>query len=171
MASRKYLKFGLRADRNLADLSDSTLAVDNLLNNLASGSNAFGESYNFTSADISPIRQLSSTDLIDIVDPDDGLPKILTDLEASVPVYSASEVSDDPLTGTQLVQPQVTLQDYINRFKVVLGDPPFINGGSGPFTEYVHPSRITNITGDINNFTINLTPSTNAINDLVVGNR
>ena len=79
MAARKYLKFGLRADRNLADLSDSTLAVDNLLDNLASGSNVFGESYNFTSADISPIRQLSSTDLIDVVDPDDGLPKILTD--------------------------------------------------------------------------------------------
>lgn len=171
MASRKYLKFGLRADRNLSDLSDSTIAVDNLLDNLASGSNIFGESYNFSSADISPIRQLSSTDLVDIIDPDDDLPKILTDLEASIPTYDASSVSDDPLTGVQPVQPQVTLQDYINRFKVVLGDPPFINGGSGPFAEYVHPSRITNMTGDISNFTVSLTPSTNPINDLVVGNR
>jgi len=171
MASRKYLKFGLRADKNLADLSDSTIAVDNILDNLASGSNIFGESYNFSSADISPIRQLSSTDLVDIIDPDDDLPKILTDLEASIPVYDASSVSDDPLTGIQPVQPQVTLQDYINRFKVVLGDPPFINGGSGPFAEYVHPLRITNMTGDISNFTVSLTPSTNAINDLVVGNR
>ena len=171
MASRKYLKFGLRADRNLADLSDSTIAVDNLLDNLASGSNVFGESYNFSSADISPIRQLSSTDLVDIIDPDDDLPKILTDLEASIPTYDASSVSDDPLSGVQPVQPQVTLQDYINRFKVVLGDPPFINGGSGPFAEYVHPLRITNMTGDISNFTVSLTPSTNPINDLVVGNR
>ncbi len=171
MATRKYLKFGLRADKDLSDLTNSKIAVDNILNNLASGSNVFGQAYSFSSDDIAPIRELASTALIDIIDPNDALPKILTDLEGSVSKYDASVVPGDPKSGFQNIQPQVTLQDHLNRFKVVFGSPPFIAGGSGPTSDYIHSSRLTYITGDIDNFTINLTPTTNARNDLVIGNR
>lgn len=171
MATRKYLKFGLRADKDLSDLTNSKIAVDNILNNLASGSNVFGQAYTFSSDDISPIRELSSTDLQDIIDPVDNLPKILTDMEGSISKYSADAVPDDPKSGFQNIQPQVTLQDHLNRFKVVFGSPPFIAGGSGPTSDFIHSSRLTTITGDIDNFTINLTPTTNARNDLVIGNR
>lgn len=171
MTSRKYLKFGLRADKNLSDLSDPGLAVGNLLNDLASGQNLIGTPYLFTTQDILPLRNLSSTDLIDIVDPNTDLSKILTDMEGSVDTFDADILPGFYQTGAQIIQPQITLQDYINRFKVVLGDPPFLDGGSGPTTVYIHPQRLTPITGDISNFTINLDPATNANHDLVVGNR
>tara|TARA_A200000159_G_scaffold94568_1_gene87739 strand:- start:1293 stop:4196 length:2904 start_codon:yes stop_codon:yes gene_type:complete len=171
MTSRKYLKFGLRADKNLSDLSDPGLAVGNLLDNLASGQNLLGLPFGFTTADILPLRNLSSTDLIDIIDPESNLPKILIDMEGSVTTFDADAIENFHQTGSQTIQPQITLQDYINRFKVVLGDPPFLQGGSGPFADYVHPSRVTNITGDISNFTVNLDPLTNSNHDLVVGNK
>jgi len=171
MASRKYIKFGLRADKNLADLNNPTTAIDNVLDDLASGSNILGENFSFSSGDILPLRSLMSTDIKDTVDPRTKLPKIFTDMEGSVDEYNADIVQGSLVKGSQIIQPQITLQDRLNRHKMVLGDPPFIGGGPGPIIDFISSDRITKLCGDINNFTINLTPLLNPNFDLKVGNR
>lgn len=171
MASRKYIKFGLRADKNLADLNNPTTAIDNVLDDLSSGRNVLGENFSFSSGDILPLRSLMSTDIKDTVDPRTRLPKIFTDLEGSVDEYNADIVQGSLVKGSQIIQPQITLQDRLNRHKIVLGDPPFIGGGPGPTIDFVSSDRITGFCGDINNFTINLIPITNPDFDLKVGNR
>ena len=162
MANRRYLKFGLRADKNLIDLGNTAEAVDNLIDGLAVGSDVFGNPYRFTSVDLAPLRTLSSTDLGEVVNPGDNLPQILRNLSGSVKTISSAELDPEliDVVGQIVVQPQVTLQDRINRFKSVLGDPPFISGGSGPFVEYVHPSRLTQFTGSYNDLLINIKPLT-----------
>lgn len=171
MASRKYIKFGLRADKNLADLNNPTTAIDNCLDDLAFGNNVLGEKFTFSSGDILPLRSLITTDVKDTVNPSTGLPKIFTDMEGSVLSYNADLVPGSLVNGIQSVQPQVTLQDHISRYKIVLGDPPFVGGGSGPLIDFIDPSRITDFCGDISNFEIELTPGTDPDKDLIVGNR
>ena len=87
--ARKYIKFGLRADKNLADLTDPGQAVDNLLDDQAVGSNKLGESFTLSSVDILPLRSFAGLDLVDTIDPSNELPKALTDLEGSIPQYIA----------------------------------------------------------------------------------
>lgn len=171
MASRKYIKFGLRADKNLADLNNPTTAIDNCLDDLAFGSNVLGEKFTFSSGDILPLRSLITTDVKDTINTTTGLPKIFTDMEGSVLSYNADLVPGSLVNGIQSVQPQVTLQDHISRYKIVLGDPPFVGGGAGPLIDYVDPTRITNFCGDISNFEIELTPGTDSEKDIIVGNR
>ena len=170
MANRRYQKFGLRADKNLVDLGSSTEAIDNLLDGLATGTDVFGVPFQFSSKDILPIRSLIATDLNQILGEDSNLPKILTDMAGSVEVISAGELSEDAqITGSVVpIQPQVTLQDRLNRFKSVLGDPPFISGGSGPSALYITSSRLTPLTGSFSNLEFDLKPSTGR--DVVVGN-
>lgn len=164
MANRRYIKFGLRADKNLIDLGNTAEAVDNLIDGLAVGSDTFGNPYRFTSVDLAPLRTLSSTDLGAILNPNDNLPQILRNLSGSVKTVSSAELDPDliDVVGQLVVQPQVTLQDRINRFKSVLGDPPFISGGSGPYVEYVHPIRLTQFTGTYDDLLINIKPLTQA---------
>jgi hypothetical protein len=169
--ARKYIKFGLRADKNLADLTDPGQAVDNLLDDQAIGSNKLGEAFTFSSIDILPLRSFAGLDLKDTIDPSNELPKALTDLEGSIPQYNADIAGNGIDTGIQDIVPQVTLQDYINRFKVVLGDPPFAAGGSGPFITYVDPNRITDFIGDSVNFQFVIKPTTDPKFDLRVGNK
>ncbi len=169
--ARKYIKFGLRADKNLADLTDPGQAVDNLLDDQAIGSNKLGESFSFSSVDILPLRAFAGLDLKDTIDPSNELPKALTDLEGSIPQYNADIAGNGIDTGIQDIVPQVTLQDYINRFKVVLGDPPFAAGGSGPFITYVDPNRITDFIGANTNFQFTIKPTTDPKLDLRVGNK
>ena len=171
MASRKYIKFGLRADKNLADLNNPTTAINNVLDDLASGNNVLGEKFSFSSGDILPLRSLMSTDIKDTVDPITQLPKIFTDLEGSVDEYNADIVAGSLVSGSQIIQPQITLQDRLSRHKIVLGDPPFVGGGPGPVIDFVSSDRITRFCGDINNFTINLKPLLNPNFDIKVGNR
>lgn len=169
--ARKYIKFGLRADKNLADLTDPGQAVDNLLDDQAVGSNKLGESFTLSSVDILPLRSFAGLDLVDTIDPSNELPKALTDLEGSIPQYNADIAGNGIDTGIQDIVPQVTLQDYINRFKVVLGDPPFAAGGSGPFITYVDANRITDFIGASTNFQFTIQPTTDPKFDLRVGNK
>lgn len=170
MANRRYQKFGLRADKNLIDLGSSTEAVDNLLDGLATGTDVLGVPFQFSSKDILPLRSLIATDLNQILDQNTNLPKILTDMSGSMETISAGELSEDAqITGDVVViQPQITLQDRINKFKSVLGDPPFISGGSGPSALYVTSSRLTPMTGSFSDLEFDLKPSTGR--DVVVGN-
>ncbi len=169
--ARKYIKFGLRADKNLADLNDPGQAVDNLLDDQAIGSNRLGEAFSFSSIDILPLRSFAGLDLKDTIDPSNALPKALTDLEGSIPRYNADIAGNGIDTGIQDIAPQVTLQDYLNRFKVVLGDPPFAAGGTGPLITYVDSSRITSFIGQSINFQFTIKPLTDTKFDLRPGNK
>jgi hypothetical protein len=142
--NRKYLKFGLRADRNLADLTDATSAINNLINDLSVQVDVFGNATGFTTLDIAPLSQISSTDIAST------LPSISGQIPIAFQWLDSSPEFIDVTTGTApnqvttnvLVQPQVTLQDLINRQKAVLGDPPFEAGGDGPNATLIPSTRL-----------------------------
>ena len=136
MAS-KYIKFGLRSDRNLADLENPAEALGNLLNNISTQVDENGSPTGFNTSDLSPIVGLRNTGLADNVTID-GTSIDLSSLNNSLVEYT-------PLaspTTTLEVQPRITIQDNINNFKSVLVDPPWINGGDGPITKFIPASRI-----------------------------
>ncbi len=128
----KYIKFGLRADKNLADLTSPPQALANVLDNNSSALDEFGNKSGFTITDISTTIGLRNTGLADFTN-EAGQSSDLAGLNGSL-------VSFTNLAGSnQLVEPLVTLQDNISNFKSVLGDPPWINGGDGLIC-YVIPS-------------------------------
>ena len=128
----KYIKFGLRADKNLADLTSPSQALANVLDNNSAALDEFGNKSGFTITDISTTIGLRNTGLADFTN-EAGQSSDLAGLNGSL-------VSFTNLAGSnQLVEPLVTLQDNISNFKSVLGDPPWINGGDGLIC-YVIPS-------------------------------
>jgi len=140
----KYLKFGLRADKNLADLTNPNSALSNVLDNLSSALDENSASTGFSVDDIKPTQGLRNTGLSDSVN-DNGQSLDLVALNNSLVEFtvgvgtSLSGVSP----GTILeVQPRRTLQDHISNFKSVLGDPPWIDGGDGPIARFVTADRI-----------------------------
>ena len=135
MATRKYLKFGLRADKNLSDMGDQSEGLGNLLNNLDRDvRDVHGDLVGFRIDDVVPLQQLSQTD-IDRTSPSPGaIPEAWTWLRENI----AFQVVDGRNTN---IQPLVTIQDEINKGKIVLGDPPFVSGGTGPITTYIPSAR------------------------------
>lgn len=149
--ARKYLKFGLRADKNLSDMTDKNSALNNILNDIASATSTEGTLLGFTKDDISALVGLSETGLgQDTVLDQNGLPIPLTRL-AGTSVLTQNSVGDDIP-----VEPRVTIQDKINIHKNVMGDPPFANGGTGPDATFIPGDRLSlnanvigqDITGD-----------------------
>lgn len=131
----KYIKFGLRADKNLADLESSTQALANVLDDNSSALDENGQKTGFTVADISPVIGLRNTGLSDFTNAD-GQSTDLADLNGTV-------VSFTNIAGSnQVVEPLVTIQDNISNFKSVLGNPPWINGGDGLVCNFVGSDRI-----------------------------
>ena len=131
----KYIKFGLRADKNLADLESSTQALANVLDDNSSALDENGQKTGFTVADISPVIGLRNTGLSDFTNAD-GQSTDLADLNGTV-------VSFTNIAGSnQVVEPLVTIQDNISNFKSVLGNPPWINGGDGLVCNLVGSDRI-----------------------------
>ena len=135
--ARKYLKFGLRADKNLSDMTDKNSALNNILNDIASATSTEGTLLGFTKDDISALVGLSETGLgQDTVLDQSGLPIPLTRL-AGTSVLTQNSVGDDIP-----VEPRVTIQDKINIHKNVMGDPPFANGGTGPDATFIPGDRL-----------------------------
>ena len=131
----KYIKFGLRADKNLADLESPSQALANVLDNNSSALDENNNPAGFTVADISPVIGLRNTGLADFTN-EDGQSTDLADLNGSV-------VDFTNIAGTnQVVVPLVTLQDNISNFKSILGNPPWINGGDGLVCNFIGSDRI-----------------------------
>jgi hypothetical protein len=63
----KYIKFGLRADKNLADLESPSQALANVLDNNSSALDENGNPSGFTVADISATQGLRNTGLADLL--------------------------------------------------------------------------------------------------------
>jgi hypothetical protein len=139
----KYIKFGLRADKNLVDLTNPQQALSNLLDDISSALDENGIKSGFTVADISATSGLRNTGLADFTN-EDGQSTDLADLLGSLVEFTNLAGS------TQVVQPVITLQDNISNFKSVLGNPPWINGGDGLVCNFIGSDRIkSSVTGAI----------------------
>lgn len=135
----KYIKFGLRADKNLADLESATQSLANVLDNNSSALDENGNPSGFTVQDISSIIGLRNTGLADFTNAD-GQSTDLANLNGTVVSFT------NLLGSNQVVEPLVTLQDNISNFKSVLGNPPWINGGDGLVCNFVGSDRINSNT-------------------------
>lgn len=120
----KYVRFGLRADENLADLPDANQALTNILDDLVPG-------VPFIPADIKVITGLRNTE-INL----DDLSELGTQLKTFIPQIQVVDPDTGVITfrdgNAEPVVPTVTVKDEITNKKVVLGDPPYALGGSGP---------------------------------------
>ena len=130
----KYIKFGLRADKNLADLENATQALANVLDDNSSAI-VDNQLTGFTVADISPVVGLRNTGLSDFTNAD-GQSTDLANLNGTVVSFTNTQGQN------QVVAPLVTIQDNISNFKSILGNPPWINGGDGLVCNFVGSDRI-----------------------------
>ena len=138
MANRKYLKFGLRADKNLSDLTSKTEGLGNLLNNLDKDiRDVHGDRLGFRVSDVIAMQQLSQTDIELTAESATAIPEAWGWLRNNISFQSVDGRNVD-------IQPLVTIQDEINNGKIVLGDPPFTSGGTGPLTTFIPSNRFAN---------------------------
>jgi len=159
--NKKYIKFGLRSDRNLFDLSNSDEGISNLLNNISVNLNEYDQKTGFSLADIEPLiglrdtGALSSNVVVEIEGKvEQGFTKgqsqdlaNLSDSKVQFVVSTATELTKLP--GLPLnVEPMVIMQDYIDNAKSVLGDPPWLNGGDGLVCTFVSSDRINQTIDD-----------------------
>jgi len=163
MSNNKYIKLGLRSDKNLSDLSNSDQGISNLLNNISGNLDEFGQKTGFTLADIEPLIGLRTTgDLIrNVIDETangytKGQSRDLAALSGSQVefIVSTGTVLTAPPGDTLNIEPMVTMKDVIDNAKAILGDPPWLSGGDGPkcifvSSDRINPDIITDaITGD-----------------------
>ena len=139
----KYIKFGLRADKNLADLDSPVQSLANVLDDNSTALDENNQFSGFTVRDISPLIGLRNTGLSDFTN-EDGQSTDLANLNGTVVSFTNTQGQNT------VVEPLVTIQDNISNFKSVLGNPPWINGGDGLNCFFVGSDRIKpNPTGAI----------------------
>lgn len=135
MAISKYTRFGLRADRNLSDLTNKSKALANILDDFTPGQT-------FTPSDLTVINGLKTTNVF----AEDLAPLANTEV-----LYTP--IVTDPNTGGLTigvpapVEPLVTIKDIIQTKKVVLGDPAYHLGGTGPNVFVVPPEALKDEAG------------------------
>ncbi len=154
MSRTKYIKFGARADKNLSDIPDPKNALDNILDNISTQVDANGNALRFTSDDILPLVGIADGPLGD---------RLTVSGNAQEFTQLAGTTIEGTLVGSDTtsvdVEPRVTIQDHINNFKVALGDPPWINGGSGPSASIISEDRLNQNTVNYPEAEINATQS------------
>jgi len=135
MAISKYTRFGLRADRNLSDLTNKSKALANILDDFTPGQT-------FTPSDLTVINGLKTTNVF----AEDLAPLANTEV-----LYTP--IVTDPNTGGLTigvpapVEPLITIKDIIQTKKVVLGDPAYHLGGTGPNAFVVPPEALKDAAG------------------------
>ena len=137
MSRTKYVKFGARADKNLSDIPNPTYALDNVLDNISVQIDADGNPLRFSSADLLPLVGISQGPLGERLTVS-GNSAEFTELSGTT--VEGALVGDS--STSVVVQPRVTIQDHISNFKVSLGDPPWIDGGSGPSATIIPTDRL-----------------------------
>ena len=141
MSRTKYVKFGARADKNLSDIPNPKKALDNILDNISVQVDEDGNTLRFTSDDLVPLIGISRGPLGQNVN-------------SSGQANEFTQLADTTVEGTLIgaenttvpVEPRITIQDHINNFKVALGDPPWINGGTGPSATMIAVERLNSNT-------------------------
>lgn len=112
---KKYINFGLRNDKNLSDVNDPKVSLDNILNDLANPGETF-DSDDFLEAIRSTTNSISTIGI----------------RQSDVQVLRGiTQEKIDANNNLILIEPFVTLKDLIYNFKVISGDPSFVAGGDG----------------------------------------
>jgi len=115
MAQKLYKRVGLRRDRNLSDLGNSTESLNNLLNPLADIQDA-----TFISEDLNCIRGISNT----------GFTSTNYRSIAQLTLKQTNQNGVD-----QIVSPIQTIKNRVDILQITAGDPR-LNGGPGIFPRY-----------------------------------
>ena len=126
MSVSKYLRIGLRADKNLADLPSKQTSLGNILDDLI-------PNQSFIPGDLQVINGLNTTNIWaeDL--------KELVELSVQYsPLYTDSNGNLSFLAPVD-IEPRIRAIDKIKNDKVILGDPPYKLGGKGPIAK-VFPS-------------------------------
>ena len=119
MARKIYKKVGLRRDNNLGDLSNSTEALNNLIDRLV-------DSGNFISEDLNCIRGIYSAGL---------------DNEQYLQI-AGSAVQFTNSSGLPIAfTPKITYQNRLDQFELFSGDPR-IRGGNGLSASYFNQNQV-----------------------------
>jgi len=126
---RKYVVFGLRRDRNLADVENPEVALNNLLNNIVN--DPVG---NFLSEDLDAIRGLQNTNINS---------SILSELSGiTVESSSITELNGNLVIVNSPVEPLLRLQDRLENAKIDTGEIPAIQGGDGLLARFISSADI-----------------------------
>ena len=124
MAAGKYVRFGLRADKNLSDIPNQNTSLSNILDDLV-------PNVAFTPQDLKVIDDLQTTDVF---------ASDLAELAGREVKYRPLNTDDNGVItiGNPIpVQPTVTISDSVVNRKVIMGDPPFRLGGEGPICKII----------------------------------
>ena len=120
MARRIFKRIGIRRDKNLGDLSNTTEALNNLLNTLVDGKSTF------VSEDLDAIRGSFSIGFSN-----DQYRQIIGSAEFTT--------NESGLNGPFL--PRITYQNRLDNFKIFAGEPRLF-GGNGLTARYYSPSDV-----------------------------
>ncbi|MGA1047002.1 MAG: hypothetical protein ACO3UU_03265 [Minisyncoccia bacterium] len=116
-----YKRIGIRRDRNLGDLQDKGLSLNNLLDTLVDGTSS-----TFISEDLDAIRNIFAYNLSS-----DGYREIIG---SRVQFTNNDGVNIDFL-------PRITYQNRLDKLKIFSGVPR-INGGNGLTAKYYNPDQV-----------------------------
>ena len=130
----KFQKFGLRRDKNLSDINDKDISLQNLLNGLTVSNEIF------LPEDIRVIEGISDLN-------------ITTDDFIGLRGTSRTYIPNGQ-TSSELLKPLVTIKDNIQNFKVIVEDPPVTRGGTGP-DAFFYPGSSIKSYSSINSLTAN----------------
>ena len=133
----KYLKFGLRADKNLSDLTNPDEALGNVLDDISAAVNEDGLKTGFTTTDISPLQGLRNTGLADNVN-DLGQAEDLLSLKGSLVEFTVA-------SGTSITLPPVVLSFAVDiTTNTITTDRPV---DTGTLVTYETPGSVSAIGG------------------------
>ena len=121
MARKIYKRIGLRRDRNLSDLSNSTAGLNNLLDGLVEVTG-----FTFTSDDLNAIRNIDSAGLRNAE---------YRNIAGSSAVFSDSSGIPNPFF------PRITYQNRLDISRSFSGEPRLFGGG-GLTANYFNPNQI-----------------------------
>ena len=128
MAQKIYKRIGLRRDNNLGDLSNPTVALNNLLDNLVDEQGS-----TFISEDLNAIRTISSYGLTN----------------AEYRIFGGSAVKFTDGSGIeQFFTPKITYQNRLDKFRLISGEPRLF-GGVGLTAKYFNPTAINQFSPNI----------------------
>ena len=131
MAQKIYKRIGLRRDRNLSDLSNSTEALNNMLGDLAAVGGA-GET--FVAPDLDAIKNTYSLGL--------------THNDYIQVGGSAVKYYDNTTQDQRIFEPRITYQNRLDQFNVFAGEPR-LSGGDGLSASYYNFDAVLENTDNI----------------------
>ena len=130
MAVSKYIRIGLRADKNLIDVPDKNAALGNILDDMI-------PNQSFLPGDLQVINGLNTTDVWapDLAE--------LTGLQVSYSPLSLDSAGNLLIGAPQDVLPRTRVIDQLRNNSIVLGTPGFDKGGLGPIAKVFPANALT----------------------------